>query len=530
MQTPQELCGTSALVMLLSPVAAKAAHETALADPMAKKSTRVTFLVLRVLEAGWSTVPANADAAALLINAGKNSGGKKGPSVKLAEKFGVEHCLVYSYQMLKRGAYNKGLRSTEGVVISPGMIFTLKVWTTNVAKVFKEQTEDGQPFELAVAQLMLRSCECSKTDEMLDLKSLTTMPGLNPSALRLVDGTLFAGSLQEAAIMRSRFADGTHLSGEERDTSLLAQALKQEWLKGNLAATVSAIRVALPLGSGAFAIGSDDLLRFHIETVGSLGGLSCSALVVQYDPHQFEGAPREWIVALFNVALMLDDGAVELLISIDTYQGKDSGSAPPVIAFARLHVAALTAALLSRTPLTVWDAQPGTTPTEVPKPIAAAFPDPKQRKHMAVVSFANDKVHLAIDTRRISRVEVSSSPSPSLSMAHMDAAWQKGYNAHVFVEGRLVFHFVATADSAAASSLAAARGLQTIAMPNLMSHHLVTMADDEEVVDVEAAAEDAAAAADSDAAKKRSAAAVGGGAAKRTKRQAQAAADDLAAE
>ena len=265
MQTPAELCGTTALVMLLSPVAAKAAHDTFIAEPTAKKATRVTFMVLRVLDAGWSKSPATAEAAAAAISAGKN-GVNKGPTVNLAEKFGADHCALYSYQMLKRGLYQKGLRSPESVVVSPGMIFTLKVWTSNVSKVFKEVTEDAQPFQLCVAQLVLRSSECAKLDEMMDLKSLTLMHNVSPSALRLVDSALFPSSLQEAAMMRTRYLDASHLSPEVRDTSVLS-ALKQDWLKSSFSGTVSAIRVALPLGSGAFAIGPDDLLRFHVEVV-----------------------------------------------------------------------------------------------------------------------------------------------------------------------------------------------------------------------------------------------------------------------
>ena len=118
-----------------------------------------------------------------------------------------------------------------------------------------------------------------------------------------------------------------------------------------------------------------------------MGGLSCSSLMVQYDPKQFEGAPREWVVALLNVGLMLDDRAVELLISIDTYTGKEGGSAP-VVAFARVNILALTGALLTQSKRLEGD------DATMSKPIAAAFPDAKQRKHLAVFSFAEGKVSL----------------------------------------------------------------------------------------------------------------------------------------
>ena len=456
-----KLCGTSALVMVLSNAAVKTAHENAIAEPDVKRFTRVSFVVLRILHPGWSTVPANAEAAALLISAGKNA--KNVPSVALGEMMGTQHCLVYSFAMLKRGAYQKGLRTDETAAISPGMVFTLKAWSQNVSKIFKDQTEDLQPFEIAVAQLMLRSNNSSKMDEMLDLKSITSIRGASPAALRLIDATLLPGSMQEAAIMRSRFGDGTYLSPEERGGAAIQ--LKQEWIKGNLSGTVSAMHVPLTFGSGSFAIGPDDILRFHIDTSSSaatiMGDLGCTSIMVYYDKHQFEGAPLDWTVAFFNVALMLD--AIDLIVSVDTYQGKDSSS--PVLGFVRVQVAAITSALLKNPPM-VFESVPKKVTNVILAGSAGGYNT--LAKHLAVYAFADNKIHFVVDTRRISRRPTdapSSLPTPTISMVHMETqSWQKGYNVNVFVEERLVFQFVAAADSAAGSSITAARGLQTIAM------------------------------------------------------------------
>lgn len=449
-QNQAELCGTSALVMLLSSAPVKLAHANAIAEPDVKKFTRLSFVVLRILDAGWSTVPANAEAAAILISAGKAA--KRVPSVKLAEKV-TEGCLMYSFAMLKRGAYNKGLRSDEGAILSPGMVFTLKAWTQNVAKVFKDQTEDLQPFEIAVAQLMLRSNICSKMDEMMDLKSITSVRGVSPAALRLIDSTLFPGSMQEAAIMRSRFGDGTYLSQQtflNGNNNNMPVVMKPEWIRGNLSGTASVMRIPLSFGSGSFAIGPDDVLRFHIDASSSVIDLGFTSIVVYYDAHQFEGAPRDWIVAFFNVALMLD--AIDLIVSVDTYQNKDTGGGG-VIGFARIHVAVITAAILKNQPISLGS---------VPKTVMNVILTPGG--HLAVYAFADAKVHVAIDTRRICRATTTTLAPPTISMVHMEAQWQKGYNVNVFVEGRLVFQFVAVADSAAGSSISAARGLQTITM------------------------------------------------------------------
>ena len=425
---PAELCGVSALVMMLAPVGVKAAHEAALSDPSSKRPTRVTFMVLRLLAPGWSTLPANAAAV----------GDKKGAKVKQAERFG-DHCLAYSYQLLKRGGYSKGIRSPEGVMISPGMVFTLNTFPTNLAKVMKI-TEDMKTFDMGVVELMLKSTECTKGTEMMELKGLLAVKGCSPSSLRVVDTAMMPRSLQDAAEMKTRFGDGSYLSKREDN-------VKQEWLKDNLSATVSmmAFKVQSKMGN-SFAIGADDVLRFH----GPVAGVPVDAFEVTYDPRQFGGAPADWVVGFLNVLTDMCNDAVEVLVSVDSYQGKESATAP-VYGFVRLHLAALAAA---------WQSKDAIGFAAFPKAVASVFSE-AQRPNLACIPFDDDKMYLVVDTRRVSRA--SAGRAPMLGLNHVEAPWTKGYNAYFFTEGRCVLHFVVSADSGCTTNLAGARGLQTLA-------------------------------------------------------------------
>ena len=426
---PAELCGVSALVMMLAPVGVKAANESVIADPSSKRPTRVTFMVLRLLAPGWSTLPANAAAI----------GDKKGAKVKQAERFG-DHCLAYSYQLLKRGGYSKGVRSPEGVMVSPGMIFTLNTFPTNLAKVMKI-TEDMKTFDIGVVELMLKSAESTKSTEMVELKSLLSIKGCSPSSLRVVGTTLMPQSLQDAAEMKTRFGDGSYLTNA-------GDNVKQEWLKDNLSATVSMMAFKVHGKSGnSFAVGADDVLRLH----GPVTGVPVDAFEVTYDTRQFGGAPVDWVAAMLNVLTDMCNDVVEVLVSVDSYQGKES-AAGPVSGFVRLHLAALADS---------WHlADQAVGFAAFPKAIASLFSE-AQQPNLVCIPFDDNKMHLVIDTRRVSRV-ASAGARPMLGLNHVEASWNKGYNAYFFTEGRCVLHFVVSADTGCTTNLAGARGLQTL--------------------------------------------------------------------
>jgi hypothetical protein len=426
---PSELCGVSALVMMLAPVGVKAANETALSDPSSKRPTRVTFMVIRLLAPGWSTLPANAAAIA----------DKKGAKVKQAERVG-DNCFAYSYQLVKRGGYAKGLRSADGVMISPGMIFTLNTFPTNLAKVMKI-TEDMKTFDMGVVELMLRSTESTKANEMVELKSLLAVKGCSPSSLRVVDATLMPQSLQDAAAMKTRFGDGSYLSNP-------ADNVKQEWLRDNLSATVSMMAFKVQGKNGnSFAIGADDVIRFH----GPVAGVPVDAFEVTYDPRQFGGAPADWVVGFLNVLTDMCNDAVEVLVSVDSYQGKESATAP-VYGFVRLHLSALAAA---------WESKDAIGFAGFPKAIASVFAE-AQRPNLVCIPFDDGKMHLVVDTRRASHAATGTARAPMLGLNHSEANWTKGYNAYFFTDGRCVCHFVVSADAGCTTNVAGARGLRTL--------------------------------------------------------------------
>jgi hypothetical protein len=458
---PSELCGASALVMMLSPVGVKAANDAVIADPSTKRPTRITFMVLRLLSPGWSTLPANA----------ASIGDKKGAKVKLAERFG-DHCLAYSYQLVKRGGYAKGLRSPEGVMISPGMVFTLNVFPSNLAKVIKV-TEDMKTFDIGVVELMLKSTESAKCTEMMEIKSLLSIKGCSPSSLRIADGSIMPQSLQDAAAAKTRFGDGSYLSD-------VGDNVKQEWIKGNLSPTVTMMAYKVSAAGGnTFAVGADNCLRFH----GNIAGLPVDAFEVIYDARQFGEATLDWVAGILNVVASMCEDAVEVLVSVDSYQGKDAASAP-VNGFVRLHLGALA---------TSWQSKDAIGFASFPSTVASTFADAKQHPSLICLPYDDWKMHLVIDTRRISRTATaSSSKQPMLGVSHIEAMWRKGYNAYIFTEGRLVFQFVISADTGSTTNIAGARGLQPLAIVANVGEY------DAATDSAEAAAEVATEAADGD--------------------------------
>jgi len=108
---------------------------------------------------------------------------------------------------------------------------------------------------------------------------------------------------------------------------------------------------------GIFAVGADDVLRFHAgenEVLADLPSSSSSnsVLLVHYEPRQYApAASRDWIIKLLNLAVML--GAVELLIALDTYRSKrDENKELSMHAFARVDLSKIVNAMLKVKPTT----------------------------------------------------------------------------------------------------------------------------------------------------------------------------------
>ena len=201
----EEMCCASALVLCLAPIPIQStitAAQTSAAEGTGQMSARATFLVLRMLSSGWSSVyetEAQALAAAAMKKGAGSKGGAKnaGPKEKLSRFFGGEHMLIHSYQLIKRGGgYLMGPRTENYLVVSPGMLFTLKTWGSKIENVFKLQKEDVQPFDIAIVQLALKSSDSKKTDEMLELRSFKVLEGASAAAKALVPPSILPASLQ----------------------------------------------------------------------------------------------------------------------------------------------------------------------------------------------------------------------------------------------------------------------------------------------------------------------------------------------
>lgn len=70
----------------------------------------------------------------------------------------------------------------------------------------------------------------------------------------------------------------------------LPEGLSQTWIHGNLSNTLHVVRV-VPT-TGTFAIGPDDVLRFH-GGEQPLADLPCNTMAVSFDTKQFPSGDRE---------------------------------------------------------------------------------------------------------------------------------------------------------------------------------------------------------------------------------------------
>lgn len=205
--TMEEMCCATALVVCLAPIPVQstiAAAQASANEGSGQTCARATFMVLRMLAPGWSSVyetEAQALSAAAMKKGGGagSKGGAKGgagPREKLSRSFG-EHMLIHSYQLIKRGGgYLMGPRTENCLVVSPGMLFTLKAWGPKIEGVFKMQKEDVKPFDIAVVQIALKSSDSKKADEMLEIRSLNVVASASAAARSLVPPSIIPSSLQ----------------------------------------------------------------------------------------------------------------------------------------------------------------------------------------------------------------------------------------------------------------------------------------------------------------------------------------------
>lgn len=470
-----EQAGPMALVLNLSHVpVAETASTLEKSTDEAKKNhpgVRTTFLILRMLYPGWSSVSVGSDKDALPPSKSKPGAGKaQAPEVKEKLSYSMgEHVLMHSFDLVnQRGTYTRCGKSEQCMALSPGMVLSTKVWGSKFMGTFKEQKTDVEVFDVALVQFGLKSLQSTAMTSgmMLEIKAFNTVFGINASASKLLKSVIVPMSLEEAAISRSRFADGSYLSthaGEEQDNG--PKGLQQDMLKGNLSSTVSLIRAVPSQAQGVFALGADDNMRFHINE--PIADLPCSGslLRVHYDPAIFaSGSDKDWITKLFNVALVM--GAIEIFVVVDTYKtskqqqaaggGGEDDEGPSMDCYARLNVSVLISSILSTSVV------PGSSIQYV----QAAFGASTIKNIVAYPSSTNNNVLVAVDLRRMTKKRAADSQQQQAkgSVIYKDSAWESAHAVYVFFEGRLVHYFVVPITSAGAGASGSRIALETVSM------------------------------------------------------------------
>jgi len=389
------------------------------------KGVRVTFLVLKTISPGWTWVGA-AGSEKDAQPQGKKGGARAIAPVAVAkEKLNAmvgEHLQMHSYDLTNvRGTFVKSARSSDCVAISQGMVISLMVWGKGFLNAFKHQKGvDIEPFDICTMQLGIKSMQAPALDNgnMLEIKSYAKIYGesLCLGSCRLLAHALGA-SLQECAVMRSRFVEGQHC-GE-------IAGLNQAMIKGNISTTVSVVKIALEKGHGTFAIGADDILRFHAAQ--SLADLPCTTMTVQHEGLTF-GASKDWVCKLFNVLALT--GGMELLVIMDSYQTsktESQGGDITLDSFARPNISGLIGRLLLK---------PSRAASEIDF-IAKVFPK-EQSDNMAAFELGSDVV-VVLDTRLLTKKVAALGQESTMTLVHPNAPfWERGYAIHFFLDGRLV--------------------------------------------------------------------------------------------
>ena len=441
---------------------------------------RTTFLILRMLYPGWSSVSVGSDKDAPPPPKSKPGAKTQAPEIKEKLSYSMgEHVLMHSFDLVnQRGTYTRCGKSEQCMAVSPGMVLSTKVWGSKFMGTFKEQRTDVEVFDVALVQFGLKSLQSTALTSgmMLEVKAFNTIPGINASASKLLKSVIVPMSLEEAAISRSRFADGsylsTHADGPASDELEQAgpKGLQQDMLKGNLSSTVSLIRAVPGEGQGVFALGADDNMRFHINE--PIADLPCSGslLRVFYDPAIFaSGTDKDWITKLFNVALVM--GAIEIFVIVDTYKaskqqqsamGAEDDEGPSMDCYARLNVSVLISSILSASMV------PGSSVQYV----RTAFGDsPSTLKNIAAYPLSaskNNNVLIAVDLRRMTKKRAANAESQQQqakgSVVYKDSAWESAHAVYVFFEERLVHYFVVPITPGGGGANGGRIALETVSM------------------------------------------------------------------
>jgi hypothetical protein len=405
-----EVAQATLLVMNLSPIAVGDVKKKEEKPGEKKSVTRANFMVLRVLSPGWTSVPISG-----VESNQRESKGKREPREKLNDMLG-EHVVMHSYALARSaGKYTAGAKADECFVISPGMVFSVAVFGDSVLKVFKDQEADIGAFDVGIVHVASKSMgsEMRHTGLMLEIKGYTATPHL--SASRLLRSELVPSSLVEAAILRSRFSDGTYL--ESTDMMIKKGELHQDFIKGNIAPTLNLVRFVPETAHGVFAIGPNDTVQFYVAQ--PLADVPCTVLPIILSEKEFGTDSKQWIVKQLNVCMLL--GAVELFVFLDLFKKENTEG----YALARIDASKIIAKLVTA------EIKPM---EELPVLQSVFAKEVAAVKHIGV--FEGD-VKVAVDTRRMTKKQTEGEVQSTLVHPNT-GTWERGNSIYFFLEDKLV--------------------------------------------------------------------------------------------
>ena len=318
----EEQASSTALVMSLiaTPVTNALAEVSGMSEEAIKdhQGVHVTFVILKMLSAGWSSVPLDGDTGGRRKVPGKPAPREKMYGEKYACMLG-ESVKAYTYELVnKKGAKGKGPRADEFVCFSPGMVVSGKIFGNKVAAVFgRSNSGDLLPFQLATVQLGLKSLtsSCSiESGHMLDIKCITAMPHVSISSPRILPLSLFGSTLQSNNIKRDNFLAGLSVPEEHKE------GLNMSMIRSSLSLSYAVVDVGyLHPKQGVFAVAPDGKLRMHIlEPIGDIQG---RVVDVHFDARDHGCKDLRWIAQLFNVCSHFS--ATRLIVTHDGYKNKN---------------------------------------------------------------------------------------------------------------------------------------------------------------------------------------------------------------
>lgn len=318
----EEQASSSALVLNLiyTPISNALSEVNGMSEDAIKDfpGVHVTFVILKMLSAGWSSVPLDGDTGGRRKTPGKAAPREKLYGDKYACMMG-ESVKAYTYELVnKKGSKGKGARAEEFVVFSAGMVISGKIFGNKIASVFGKNNNNGDlmPFQLAVVQLGMKSLtsSCSiESGHMLDIKSITSLPHVSISSPRILPLSLFGSTLQSNQIKRDNFLAGQMVPEDQRE------GLNMSMIRSALSASYSVVDAGyVQPKQGVFAVAPDGKLRMHV--LEPIGDIQARVVDVYFDSRDHGSKDLRWMAQLFNVCSHFS--ATRLIVTYDGYKNK----------------------------------------------------------------------------------------------------------------------------------------------------------------------------------------------------------------